>query len=187
MSKNPLALKIASPYGRALFAHATTKNLLHQTTADFQNLEAFFKVTPELVKYLANPMISKKEKAEILKRILKSKLNPDTLNFLMVLVNRDRINLVVSVVGSYLDIVYDTASIKVVEVTTAYQFNRSQRNTLIRKLKQITKAREIRLTVNVDPTLIGGFSIKTRSKILDFTVKNQLQNLAKHLDTLLDI
>jgi F-type H+-transporting ATPase subunit delta len=132
-------------------------------------------------------MISKKEKAEILKRILKSKLNPDTLNFLMVLVNRDRINLVVSVVGSYLDIVYDTASIKVVEVTTAYPFNRSQRNTLIRKLKQITKAREIRLTVNVDPTLIGGFSIKTRSKILDFTVKNQLQNLAKHLDTLLDI
>lgn len=187
MSKNPLALKIASPYGRALFAYASENNLLHQTTADFQNLENFFKATPELVKYLTNPIVSKKEKAEILTRILKSKLNRDTLNFLMVLVNRDRINLVVSVVCSYLDLVYETASIKVVEVTTAYQFNRSQKNTLIRKLKEITKAREIRLSVNLDPSLIGGFSIKTRSKIVDFTVKNQLQNLAKHLDTLLDI
>jgi F-type H+-transporting ATPase subunit delta len=187
MSKNPLALRIASPYGRALFAYAVEKNVLHQMTADFQSLEIFFNKTPELVKYLTNPIVSKKEKAEILTKIIKSRVNRDTFNFLMVLVNRDRINLVVSVIGSYLDLVYETASIKMIEVTTAFPFNRSQKNTLIKKLKEITKAREIRLVVNVDPSLIGGFSIKTKSKIVDFTVKNQLQNLAKHLDNVLDI
>ena len=46
---------------------------------------------------------------------------------------------------------------------------------------------EIRLVVNVEPSLIGGFLIKTDSKVIDFTVKNQLQKLAKHLDTVLEI
>ena len=160
MSKNPLSLKIASPYARALFSYSVEKNLLHQVTADFQNLEIFFNNTPELVKYLTNPIVSKKEKAEILSKTIKLKVNIDTFNFLMVLVNRDRINLIVSVISSYLDLVYETASIKMIEVTTAFPFNRSQKNTLVKKLKQITNAREIRLVINVDPNLIAGFLIK---------------------------
>jgi len=55
------------------------------------------------------------------------------------------------------------------------------------QLKELTSAREIRLVITVDTSLIGGFLIKTESKIIDFTIKNQLQQLAKHLDTVLDI
>jgi len=58
---------------------------------------------------------------------------------------------------------------------------------LTQKLKELTNAREIRLIINVDPSLIGGLLIKTNSKIIDFTVKNQLQLLAKHLDSVLEI
>ena len=35
--------------------------------------------------------------------------------------------------------------------------------------------------------LMGGFLIKTNSQVIDFTVKNQLKELAKHLDTVLEI
>ena len=74
-----------------------------------------------------------------------------------------------------------------IEVSTAVAFTNLQKNTLIKKLKELTNAREIRLVINVDSTLIGGFLIKTNSKVIDFTVKNQLQLLAKHLDTVLEI
>jgi ATP synthase F1 delta subunit len=63
----------------------------------------------------------------------------------------------------------------------------NKKNELIKKLKELTKAREIRLIINVDSSLIGGFLIKTNSKVIDFTVKNQLQKLANHLDTVLEI
>jgi len=62
-----------------------------------------------------------------------------------------------------------------------------KKNTLIKKLKELTKAREIRLIITVDSSLIGGFLIKTNSKVLDFSIKNQLQKLAKHLDSVLEI
>ena len=105
----------------------------------------------------------------------------------MILVKRDRINLLNAVINNYLELVYQTASIKMIEVSTALAFTNLQKNTLIQKLKELTNAREIRLVITVDPSLIGGFLIKTDSKVIDFTIKNQLQQLAKHLDTVLEI
>jgi F0F1-type ATP synthase delta subunit len=45
MSANPLAAKIAAPYARALFDFSVEKNIMHQITADFQNLEIFLNET----------------------------------------------------------------------------------------------------------------------------------------------
>jgi F-type H+-transporting ATPase subunit delta len=187
MSVNLLVSKIAAPYARALFDFSVEKNIMHQITADFQNLEIFLDESTELTEYLNNPIVSQAAKREVLTKTLKSQVNSDTFKFLMVLLNRDRINVLKSVIANYLELVYETASIKMIEVSTAFPFANLQKNTLIQKLKELTNAREIRLVITVDSSLIGGFLIKTDSKVIDFTIKNQLQNLAKHLDSVLEI
>jgi len=187
MSVNPLAAKIAMPYARALFDFSVEKNIMHQVTADFQNLEIFLNETGELTEYLNNPLVSATAKREILTKTLESQINTETFKFLMVLVTRDRINLLNSIIANYLELVYETASIKMIEVSTAFAFTNLQKDTLIQKLKELTNAREIRLVITIDPSLIGGFLIKTESKVIDFSIKNQLQKLAKHLDTVLEI
>merc|ERR1712087_649410 len=181
------ASKIAAPYARALFDFSVEKNIMHQITADFQNLETFLDESSELTEYLSNPIVSQDAKQGVLTKILEPQLNAETFKFLMVLVERDRINLLKSVISNYLELVYETASIKTIEVVTAFAFSNSQKDTLIEKLKELTNAREIRLVVTVEPSLIGGFLIKTESKVIDFTIKNQLQQLAKHLDAVLEI
>jgi F-type H+-transporting ATPase subunit delta len=187
MSANPLTARIAAPYARALFDFSVEKNIMHQITADFQNLDIFFSETSELTEYLNSPVVKREAKREILAKTLKPQINAETFKFLMILVNRDRINLLDAVINNYLELVYQTASIKMIEVSTASAFTNLQKNTLIQKLKELTNAREIRLVITVDPSLIGGFLIKTDSKVIDFTIKNQLQQLAKHLDTVLEI
>jgi F-type H+-transporting ATPase subunit delta len=187
MSANPLTSKVAAPYARALFDFSVEKNIMHQITADFQNLDIFLKDTPELLECLNNPIVKQNVKSGILTKALKSQLNTETFKFLMVLLERNRINLLTTVIDSYLELIYQTASIKMIEVSTASAFTNLQKDTLIQKLKELTNAREIRLVINVDSSLIGGFLIKTESKVIDFTVKNQLQKLAKHLDTVLEI
>jgi F-type H+-transporting ATPase subunit delta len=187
MSINPLAAKIAAPYARALFDFSIEKNIMHQITADFQNLDIFLNETVELTEYFNNPIVNKEAKREVLTKTLNSQINTETFKFLMILVNRDRINLLNSIISRYLELVYETASIKMIEISTAFAFTNLQKNTLIKKLKELTNAREIRLVITVDPSLIGGFLIKTESKVIDFSIKNQLQKLAKHLDTVLEI
>lgn len=187
MSINPLAARIAVPYARALFDFSVKKNIMHQITADFQNLETFLNENAELTGYLNNPLLSNPAKREILAKILKSQINAETFKFLMLLIDKNRINVLSSVITGYLELVYETASIKMIQVSTAFPFTSSQKDALIQKLKELTKAREIRLIIEVDPNLIGGFLIKTESKVIDFTIKNQLQELAQHLDTVLEI
>ena len=187
MSTNPLAAKIAAPYARALYDFSVEQNIMHQITADFQNLEVFLSKTEDLTEYLSNPLVSTEKKREILDKTLKSELNAETFKFLLVLVSRDRINLLSAVIDSYLQLVYRLASIKTIEVSTAFAFTNKQKNMLIKKLKELTNAREIRLEITVDSSLIGGFLIKTNSRVVDFTVKNQLQKLASHLDSVLEI
>jgi F-type H+-transporting ATPase subunit delta len=187
MSANLLTAKIAAPYARALFDFSVEQNIMHQITADFQNLEIFLNETSELTDYLDNPVVSQTAKREVLIKTLQSQVNSETFKFLMLLVDRERISILKSVITTYLELVYETASIKMIEVSTAFPFTNLQKNMLIKKLKELTNAREIRLVITVDSRLIGGFLIKTDSKVIDFTVKNQLQNLAKHLDTVLEI
>lgn len=187
MSANPLASKIAAPYARALFDYSVKNNLMHQVTADFQNLNILFYESSELTDYLNNPIVSQDAKREFLKKTLQPQINPNTFKFLMVLVNRDRINLLSSIVDNYLELIYETAKVKRIEVITAFPFTNVQKNTLNQKLKELTNSRAVILEITVDSSLIGGFLIKTESKVVDFTIKNQLQKLAKHLDTVIEI
>ena len=187
MSINPLASKIASPYARALYDFSVEQNIMHQVTADFQNLDVFLAEVPTLMEYLGNPIVTATQKEALLTKTLKSQLNAETFKFLMVLVKRDRINLLPTIITTYLELVYKTASVKMIEVSTAFPFTTLQKLNLIKKLKELTNAREIRLVVTVDSSLIGGFLIKTNSKVIDFTIKNQLENLAKHLNGVLEI
>ena len=187
MSANPLASKMAVPYARALFDFSVENFLMHQITSDFRDLEVLLNESSELTEYLNNPIVSQDAKREILTKLLQPQLNKATFKFLMVLVDRDRISLLQSVVNNYLELVYETAVIKTFEVTTAFDFTDDQKDRLSKKLKEATNARRIRLAFTVEPSLIGGFLIKNKSKVIDFTIKNQLEQLAKHLGVDLEL
>ena len=51
----------------------------------------------------------------------------------------------------------------------------------------MTNAKEIKLLITLDASLMGGFLVKTNSQVIDLTVKGQLSELAKHLDSVLEI
>ena len=84
MSINPLTSKIAAPYARALFDFSVEKNIMHQITADFQNLDLFLNETIELTDYFNNPIVSKEAKRDVLTKALKSQINNETFKFLII-------------------------------------------------------------------------------------------------------
>lgn len=178
--------KIAIPYAQAFYDFSVRRNIIHQITADFKNLSSLLIQQPNLKKYLINPIIKNYSKKKVIENIFKDILNPETLKFLYLLISKNRINLLEPIIENYLNFVFEAASIKKLEIYTAVAFNKFQRSCLIKKLKQLTQAREIQLIMIVDATLIGGFLIKTKSKILDFTIKNQFKKLAKYLNSTLE-
>jgi len=187
MSKNPVALKIAAPYARALFDFVKETGTLFEVTSDIQNIQGLLFKSKELFKCLQNPLVSNEAKQEILVKVAGKKMNHETLQFLTTLIKRNRINLLSTIIFSYLELVYKTANSQAFQIVSATDLSNGQRTRLIKKIKSVSENNRIMVQFSTDKSLIGGFLIKNQDKIIDYSVKNKLKTLAKLLDTVLEI
>jgi len=186
MVSDILTKKIANPYAEALLDLAKSQSSIHAITSDINSLRGLLKNSPPLADYLMNPITRPALKCEIIEKIITSQVTEYTSNFLMILANRNRIQYIDEIIERYLELVYELANIRIVEVNSAQEFTEEQEQNLITKLQAMTGATEIKLLITVDASLIGGFLIKMNSQFIDLTVKGQLTELAKHLDSALD-
>lgn len=178
-SKN---LKIAQPYAEA-FLELATKESLDTIINDLNCLSSTLTSSGDLKKLLANPLVNANNKKSILKSIFSEKLDGKTLRFLLVLCDRGRISYLDSIVDKAIELAYKAASIEIVKVTSSVSFTSGQQESLVSKLKTLTGASQIKLNVEVNPNLIGGFIIQIGSKIIDTSIQGQLRQLSSYLGT----
>jgi|TARA_B100000767_G_C19649027_1_gene485898 F-type H+-transporting ATPase subunit delta len=186
MAKDLMASKIATPYADALLDVAKSTSSIHTITSDVNNLRDLLASTKMLKDYLNNPLAGVKAKREIIEKIISPEVSLPMSNFLFLLADRKRINYLETITERYLELVYDLANIKIVEVTSANQISEEQQQLLTEKLQSMTNAKEIKLLITLDSTLIGGFLIKTNSQVIDLSIKGQIKELASHLDSVVE-
>lgn len=176
-SKN---LKIAQPYAEA-FLELATKDSLDVIINDLNCLSSTLISSVDLKKLLSNPLVSVSSKKAILKSIFSEKLDSKTLKFLLVLCDRGRISYLDSIVDKAIELAYKAASIEIVKVTSSVSFTSAQQESLVAKLKSLTGASQIKLNIEINPNLIGGFIIQVGSRIIDTSIQGQLRQLSSYL------
>ena len=62
-------------------------------------------------------------------------------------------------------------------MTSSVQLSAEQQKNIAEKLKTITGAKQIKLALKVDPTLIGGFTVEIGSKLIDTSIRGQLKQI----------
>lgn len=193
MSMNPVALKIATPYARTLYTIAKENHCQQKVGRDLKIVSNFLESNDSraVKKCMNNPLFDSELKYNIISVIFKKvkgrKLDAITAEFITFLINRKRINIFAEVNYKYQQLLdAETRSIDVI-ITTVYDINPIKLVTYSSMLKRIMKFNQVRLYNEKDESLIAGLSLKTESKILDFSIKNQLQKLAKHLNATLEI
>ena len=183
MSANSITLKIAQPYAEALIELAQKSHQLSSITQDILTVSEILSSSKTLQIFLASPIINTRLKKNVLDEILKTQIGNITINFLSVLIDRNRITLFDTIVEKYLLLTYKLESITIARLTTATDFTNEQQHALINKLKLITQSKEIKLITKIDPSLLGGFTLQIKSKIIDTSLLGQIQKMASHLDT----
>nr|QUE28441.1 AtpD [Porphyrostromium boryanum] len=179
MSSKSIVAKVSQPYAEALLESAKHTDCI---TKDAMAFLEIFSSSKELKSSLSSPMILNLSKKDILKNIFADKLEDSFLSFLMVLVDRNRINIVETVLEKYLELAYKVSAITIANVTTAIPFSPEQHDLLTNKLKKMTSSQEVKLIINVEPELIGGFVIQVDSKVIDTSLRGQLKQIASHLE-----
>lgn len=183
MIDKTLASKVSSPYAEALIDFAKKSNSLGELNQDINVIYQFVSNSKDLERFLANPVITKESKKTVLKDILGEQVSAPTLNFLMLLVDKDRIKYLRYVATSYTALAAKESSSEIAEVTSVTHLSSDQQEKLKAKLKQLRGTENIELVLKVDPTLLGGFVVQIGSSVLDFSLAGALKKMQNHFQS----
>lgn len=173
--------KVAVPYAEALLDLAKSNDSLKETTNDMNIVSQFLANSSDLKKFLGNPLITKTAKKNVVKDILGEQIDGSTLKFLLLLVERGRIENLDSIAQKFLELSFKQESIEIAKITSSIQLSAQQQKDIAEKLKVITGAKQIKLALKVDPALIGGFTIEIGSQMIDTSIRGQLKQISSLL------
>jgi F-type H+-transporting ATPase subunit delta len=173
--------KVAEPYAEALLDLAKSTDTLKETTNDINIISQFLANSSDLKKVLSNPIVTRDDKKKLLKEILSEHIGSNTLKFLLLLVDRNRIALIEGIAQKFLQLSFKEESIEIAKVISTVQLSADQQQNIAEKLKVITGAKQIKLALKIDPQLIGGFTIEVGSKLIDTSIRGQLKQISSLL------
>lgn len=166
---------ISQVYSDALFDLGKENNSLDIKQKDLVFIKRILDENEDLKKLLQNPNIQKSDKKEIVENIF-SNIDKQSLNFIKVLIDKSRFNYINDILDGFFSKYYDENNIARGILTTARSMDKEDIDTIKKALsKKLDK--KVELDVNIDPKLMGGFSIKIDGKLIDNSLKNRLLDL----------
>lgn len=173
-----MAKLVGKRYAEALFEAGLELNKLESFREDIANVSSILKEELELQKILNHPKISKTEKKDLLSSIFKGKVSEEILNFLYIIVDKRREGSLIEISKEFEELFNEHNNILEVTAITAIDMNKKVKNKLTQVLSNKTN-KTIKLNNIVDSDVIGGVLLRIENKIIDGTIKGQLQSIEK--------
>jgi F-type H+-transporting ATPase subunit delta len=171
---------IARPYAEALFRVAKKGDLSGWSTfvAELAELGA----NEDVKKMASNPKLTRTQIVQTFLSLVKSSENKDELrNFIEVLVENDRVNLLPEIGVQFQELRNASDGIADAEIVSAFPMNDGQLNELLDRLGKRFSKRLNAAEVTVDNTLIGGVVVTVGDEVLDLSVRAKLQEMQEKL------
>jgi F-type H+-transporting ATPase subunit delta len=130
---------------------------------------------------LENPTLSTESRKDLVNKI-GNVLNLDSpiRNFLGLLIDRNRLDLLEEIVSTYENLLDEKLGVVQARVTTALELDSKQREEITARLHALT-GKKVRMETFVDPSLIGGLVAQVGSTIYDGSIRQQLQTFKNTL------
>ena len=167
----------ARRYAEALYQIALSENAVPAFGASLESLRRAF--TPEVLRSLRNPGIPLRARRAALDAATAGE--PKAVrSFLDLLLERERIALFPQIATAYVDLVERRAGIVKGTITTAKEISAKERDELVSRLER-SSGKKIRATFAVDESLLGGAKVQVGDRLIDSSLKAQLDELRREL------
>ncbi len=129
---------------------------------------------------LANTSVSSSKKIEILDSVFANKIEDKLLNFLKILITKNRFNELESISAAYNEMLDKRSNKKTVEVYSPIALNFENKSNVLFKLEHKLNC-EIIPIWKIDESLIAGLAFKYDDTVIDMSVRSKLENLSKKI------
>jgi F-type H+-transporting ATPase subunit delta len=160
-----------------VFAEAQEKNALDAWSADLATLAAFA-ADADMAKVLVHPSLTAAQQAQALTDVCGDKLNDAAKNLVAVLAENKRLPLLPEIAALFEELKAQLQNTVDVVVTSAYELTSDQADKLAQALKAKLNC-DVRLSSEVDESLVGGAIIRAGDLVIDGSVTGKLSKLAE--------
>lgn len=163
---------IARPYAEALFSSVKPAEL-NTVLVQLGEL-AQLSAVPEVAILANNPKISADELSAMLSGMVKTKLDEKVGAFLRLVNQNHRLSAMSEIAAQFELLKNQSEGAAEVVITSAFPLEGEALSSLLSSLKKRFGGKELRPTIEVDPSLIGGVRVQVGDEVLDSSVKAQL-------------
>lgn len=167
-------------YAVALFELANEAKQLELYQEETKAISNILKDNKEFLNLLTNQFINKEDKKQLLDNVFKNKVDAMVLNFLKLLVDKQRFNITLDVFKEFNSLANDYRGIKEGVLYTASLLDEAKVKAIEAKIAQKI-GKKVELTMVKDETLIGGFKVVISDLVIDNSIKNKLESLKNDL------
>ncbi len=170
---------MARPYASAVFKRAAETS----QTAKWSEQLAFMSAVVDdttMSALVKNPKVKKEKLSELLLDISQGHVDSEGSNFLKLLLQNNRLGLLPYIASQFEELKAENEGYIEVDVFTAFAFTKEAQNKFAASLEK-TFSKKVHMNVALDKSLIGGVLVRAGDRVIDGSIKGQLQNLQKSL------
>ena len=172
-----MAKRIGTIYGDALFSLALEEERVDRFAEEITLAAQVFRDNEELMKLLNHPEIV----TALVENAFRGRVSDEVLGFFHVVITKDRHNDLPEIFVHFLDRVRKYKKIGRASVTSAVELTKEQKAAVESRLLEVTDYRSFETDYVVKPEIIGGLIIRLDDRVVDSSLKTQLDTLCRQL------
>lgn len=172
--------EVGKNYAAAIYDIAESQNKLSQAMEDLKLISEIYGENTEFRETVNSPSLDFDAKKNIVAKVLKSIIDPFTMETMNYLIEKGRFFDICSITEEYKKIYNAKNNFVEVEAIFALEPNEIQKKKLFEKLEKMS-GKKVKLEVKIDKTILGGGIIKIGDKIIDGSIRRQLDMLKSNL------
>ena len=169
---------IARPYAEAAFGLAKDENAFGPWSEALSSM-ATVVAAPEMKALVGNPALPATKLTDLIASAVPS-LSKSQKDMLGVLAENERLSAVSEISAMYESLRNEAERVLSAEVTSAYPMSDAQISDVTALLEK-KHGKKVKVSVVVDPALIGGVSIAIGDEVMDASVRGKLSRMASAL------
>ena len=169
-------MSAVATYAEALFEAAREREALEEVLNDLQEFVTALRENEELRLFFYGGQVPERQKRKAIEGLTED-MTASTTNFLKVLSDNGREEILEDVLRQYEELVKEHLGKIEVEVTTAVELSEDAERRLKERLGRVLEGREVILETRVDPVLLGGAVFRFGGRMMDGSIRGRLESL----------
>lgn len=174
MKSNAVITKYAKALFDVTYAHGKSGEVANQL------LEISKAFNASAIAFFENPFNGHNDKLSVLNNTLEGKVSPELVNFMTLLIDKNRVGLVVDIAKEYSTLVQSAAGITKGKIFSAVPLEPAYVQQVEATVSK-TLNRKIELSFEKDETLLAGYKVQVGGWTLDDSASTHLKTLKEEL------